>query len=127
MHHGANLGNIIVHCAAIAVFGLLLCLFFLDWRRSGRARSRISACTAALVLLWHIGALVILAPGFQENRAVHLFHGVSFSAVSLVPAVLLHIWLEQRYMPVWITGYVLSIIAAGIHLWAHFNHIISPH
>lgn len=126
MHHGSP-PDILVHCAAIAVFGLLLYLFFLDWRRSGRDRSRISACTAALVLLWHIGALVIRAPGFQENQAAHLFHGISFSAVSLVPAILLHIWLEQRYAPVWITGYVLSIIAAGLHLWVHLNHIISPH
>jgi hypothetical protein len=126
-HHEPLLGNTVIHCAGIAVFGILLYLFFLDWRRSGRDRSRTSACTAALVLLWHIGALVVTAPGFQGNPAVHLFHGISFSALSLVPAVLLHIWLEQRYVPIWITGYVLSIIAAGLHLWAHLTHIISPH
>src|SRR2546430_15963597 len=100
-HSPGTLIDTLAHCAAIAVFGVLLCLFFLDWRRSCRRRSWISACTAALVLLWHVGALLIVAPGFQESYTVYLFHIFSFAGVSLVPALLLHIWLEQRYPPLW--------------------------
>jgi two-component system LytT family sensor kinase len=126
MHHG-TLGNTLGHCAGIAIFGILLYLFFLDWRRSGRNRSGMSACVAALMLLWNIGGLAMLAPGLQGNHAVHLLHAISFSALSLVPAVLLHIWLQQRYASLWFSGYVLSSVAVGIHLWDHFTNIISPH
>jgi len=126
-HSSGTLIDTFAHCAAIAVFGVLLYLFFLDWRRSCRRRSLISACTAALVLLWHVGALLIVAPGFQGNSAVNLFHIFTFFGVSLVPALLLHIWLEQHYPPLWITGYALCLGAAGIHLLADLTNLVSYH
>jgi len=121
------LGNTLLHCTGIAIFSILLYLFFLDWRRSGRERSRMSAWAATLALLWNIGDLVVLAPGFQENLSVHILHMISFSALSLLPAVLLHIWTHPRYSALWAIGYVLSVIGVGLHLWAHFTHSISPH
>lgn len=124
---GPILGNTLGHCAGVAIFSILLYLFLLDWRRSGRERSRMSACAAALALLWNIGDLVVLAPGFETNLAVHVLHAISFSALSFLPAVLLHIWLQQRYRPVFIFGYTFSFIAASLHLWAHFTDYGSPH
>jgi two-component system LytT family sensor kinase len=123
-HPQGTLIDTFVHCAAFAVFAVLLYLFFLDWQRSGRRRSWISACTAALVLLWHVGALVIVAPGVEKNYAINLFHALSFFGVSLVPALLLHIWLEQRYPPLWITGYALCIGGAGIHLLGDLTNFV---
>lgn len=125
--NGPILGNTLGHCAGVAIFTILLYLFLLDWRRSGRERSGMSACAAALALLWNIGDLVVLAPGFQENLVVHVLHAISFSALSLLPAILLHIWLQPRYRRIWMTGYLLSIIAAGMHLWAHLTNSNSPH
>jgi two-component system LytT family sensor kinase len=124
---GPILGNTLWHCTGVALFSILLYLFFLDWRRSGRDRSRVSAWAAALALLWNIGDLVVLAPGFQENFTVHILHAISFSALSFLPPVLYHIWFRQRYSPLWAIGYVLSTIGAGLHLWAHFANPISPH
>jgi hypothetical protein len=125
--NGPILGNTLGHCAGVAIFTILFYLFLLDWRRSGRDRSGMSACAAALALLWNIGDLVVLAPGFQGNLVVHVLHAISFSALSLLPAVLLHIWLQPRYRRIWMTGYLLSFIAAGLHLWAHFTNSNSPH
>ena len=124
---GPILGNTLGHCTGVAIFSILLYLFFLDWRRSGRDRSRLSACAAALALLWNIGDLVVLAPGLQENVAVHILHVISFSALTFLPAVLLHIWLESHSSYLWRIGYVIAASSTGLHLWKHFIHSNSPH
>src|SRR5947208_6000673 len=108
------LGNTLLHCTGVAIFSILLYLFFLDWRRSRRDRSRMSAWAAALALLWNIGDLVVLAPGSQENVTVHILHVVSFSALSFLSALLLHIWLEHRYSWLWRIGYVIAAIGTGL-------------
>lgn len=120
------LGNTLGHCTGVAGFSILLYLFSLDWRRSKRKRSRMAACAAALALLWNIGDLVVLAPGLQENIAVHILHVISFSALTFLAAVLLHIWLEHRYTYLWRIGYAAAAVAAGVHLWDHF-HDFSSH
>lgn len=124
---GPILGNTLWHCTGVAIFSILLYLFFLDWRRTGRDRSRMSAWAAMLALLWNIGDLVVLAPGSETNVAVHILHAISFSALSLLPAVLIHIWFRRRYSPLWAIGYTLSAIAAGLHVFAHLTNSISPH
>jgi two-component system, LytTR family, sensor kinase len=86
-----------------------------------------SAWAAALALLWNIGDLVVLAPGLQENAAVHILHVISFSALTLLPAVLLHIWLEGRYSFLRHIGYTVGSASTGSHLWAHFVNSSSPH
>jgi hypothetical protein len=121
------LGNTLGHCTGVACFSILLYIFFLDWRRFRRKRSRMVTCAAALGLLWSIGDLVVLAPGLQENVAVHILHVISFSALVFLPAVLLHIWLETRYAYLWCIGYVIAAAGAGLHLWSHFNSFSSPH
>jgi two-component system, LytTR family, sensor kinase len=121
------LGNTLGHCTGVACFSILLYLFFLDWRRSRRKRSRMAIYAAALGLLWSIGDLVVLAPGLQENLTVHILHVISFSALSFLPAVLLHIWLENRYAYLRYIGYAIASAGAGQHLWTHFDNSISTH
>ncbi len=121
------LGNTLGHCTGVAGFSILLYLFSLDWRRSRRKRSLMAARAAALALLWNIGDLVVLAPGLQENIAVHILHVISFSALTFLAAVQFHICLENRYPYLWRLGYVIAASAAGIHLWAHFHNSSSPH
>lgn len=124
---GPILGNTLLHCTGVAIFSILLYLFFLDWRRSRRNRSRMSAYAAALALLWNIGDLVVLDPGLQENVAVHVLHVISFSALTFLSAVLLHIWLEHRYSYLWRIGYLIAASGTGFHLWTHFESSNSPH
>ncbi|PYP89473.1 MAG: hypothetical protein DMG65_13270 [Candidatus Angelobacter sp. Gp1-AA117] len=124
---GPILGNTLLHCTGVAIFSILLYLFFLDWRRSRRNRSRMSACAAALALLWNIGDLVVLDPGLQENVAVHVLHIISFSALTFLSAVLLHIWLKHHYSYLWRIGYMVAALGTGFHLWTHFENSNSPH
>jgi two-component system LytT family sensor kinase len=121
------LGNTLGHCTGVAGFSILLYLFSLDWRRSRRKRSLMAAYAAALALLWNIGDLVVLAPGLQENIAVHILHVISFSALTFLAALEFHIWLEHRHPLLWRTGYAIAAAGAGIHLWTHFHNFSSPH
>lgn len=124
---GPILGNTLLHCTGVAIFSILLYLFFLDWRRSRRNRSRMSACAAALALLWNIGDLVVLDPGLQENVAVHVLHVISFSALTFLSAVLLHIWIESRYSYLWRIGYMVAASGTGLHLRTHFETANASH
>jgi hypothetical protein len=121
------LNNTLGHCAGILIFSILVYLFFLDWRRSPRKRSGLPTVAATLGLIWNIGDLVVLAPGLQDNLAVHLLHVLSFAALSLLPAVLLHIWLQQKYMPIWISGYGLSMVAVIAHSSERLTNPMSSH
>jgi two-component system, LytTR family, sensor kinase len=122
--HEPLLVNTLGHCAGAAVFGILLYLFAVDWRRSGRSRSKLSAIAAGLALVWNLGSLVALAsapagPGFVV--------AISFSVLSLLPAVLLHISVQGRYRAVWISGYVMSAIAVCMHVWEFLARSTGPH
>lgn len=86
-----------------------------------------AAYAATLALLWNIGDLVVLAPGLQENVAVHILHVISFSALTFLAALEFHIWLEHRHALLWRTGYAIAAAGAGIHLWAHCHNFSSPH
>src|SRR5512146_3069082 len=115
------------HCAGIAVFSLLLYLFFIDWKRSGRYRSGLSTIAAALGLAWNIGDLFALDPGFSQEAVLHVVHALAFTAVSFLPAVLLHIWLQQRDRYVWIGGYLLSLSAATLQIRTELTKPLLAH
>ena len=44
--------------------------------------------------------------------AADIIVAASFSVLSILPAVLLHISLESHHRTLWISGYVLSLTAA---------------
>jgi len=110
--------NTLGHCAGVAVFSLLLYLFLIDWKRSERLRSGLSAIAATLGLIWNVGDLLALDPGISQYPAFHVLHAFAFSALSFFPAVLLHIWLQARDRYLWSVGYVLSLVAAILQIRA---------
>jgi len=114
--HGPVLANTIGHCAGAAIFGTLLWLFFLNWLRAREDRSILPALAAALGLIWNIGSLVALASGAESGIAVGVAIAVSFSALSLLPAVLLHISVRNRYRLLWIAGYGVCAAAVLLHI-----------
>jgi two-component system LytT family sensor kinase len=97
------------------MFGMLLCLFFVNWRCTRETRSRLPAIAAALALLWNVGSLVAIASGPASGIAADVVVAASFSVLSLVPAVLLHISLQPRRRALWVSGYVLSFTAVVLH------------
>src|SRR5580704_11164416 len=114
--HEPVLVNTIGHCAGAVIFGMLLYFFAVDWLRSREEHSRLPLVAAALAMLWNAGSLVALATGPASGRAADVIVAASFSVLSLLPAVLLHISLESSYRALWISGYVLSLTALALHV-----------
>lgn len=113
--HEPVLINTVGHCAGAVLFGMLLYFFLLNWRHHREERTKLPALAAALAFLWNIGSLVALGVGRQGGTAADVIVAASFSVLSLLPAVLLHISLGLRYRPLWIGGYLLSGGAIVLH------------
>jgi two-component system LytT family sensor kinase len=114
--HEPLLVNTIGHCAGVVIFGMLLYFFLLNWRRAREESSRLPAIAAALALLWNIGSLIALATGPAGGMAADIIIAASFSVLSILPAVLLHISLGSHYRALWMSGYVLSLTAVALHV-----------
>jgi hypothetical protein len=114
--HTPVLANTIGHFAGAVAFGILLYLLVVDWRRNPRERGSLPSIAAALALLWNLGSLVGLATAPQGGDISDAIVAASFSVLSLLPAVLLHISLGPRRPVLWITGYVVSGLAISLHI-----------
>ncbi len=114
--HEPVLVNTIGHAAGAVIFGMLLYLFLVNWRRSRSEPSGLPALAAALAMLWNIGSLIALAAGPSSGLIADIIAAASFSVLGLLPAVLLHIHLESHHRALWISGYLLSAIAAALHI-----------
>ena len=114
--HEPILINTIGHCAGALIFGMLLYYLLLNLRRAGDHRSILPVVAAALAMLWNAGSLVALATGPRSGVIADIIVAASFSVLSLLPAVLLHISLEGRHRTVWLSGYALSAVAMSLHV-----------
>jgi len=114
--HEPVLVNTIGHSAGAVIFGMLLYFLLVNRRRTGEERTSLAAVAAALAMLWNLGSLVALAVGPAGGWFAGAIVALSFSVLSLLPAVLLHISLESRRRPVWIAGYLLSGAAVALHI-----------
>jgi hypothetical protein len=107
--------NILGHASGALIFGIFLCLLFSGRGWSGARGRYLSGLAAALSLLWNLGSLIVLVwPGMPAG-ASGLVVAISFSALSLLPAVLLHVSLGESQPAVVASGYVLSAVAVGMH------------
>ena len=114
--HAPLLVNTIGHCAGALAFGILFYLLLLDWRRATAERSLMPAIAAGLALLWNVGSLIGMATAPTGDRTADIIVAGSFSVLSLLPAVLLHISLRSRPRLLWISGYVVSGAAVALHI-----------
>jgi hypothetical protein len=114
--HAPVLVNTIGHCAGAIIFGILLHLFLLDWRRATSERSTLPAIAAGLGLLWNLGSLIGMATAPHGDPMADAIVAGSFSVLSLLPAVLLHISLRSRHSALWLTGYAVSFAAVLLHI-----------
>jgi two-component system, LytTR family, sensor kinase len=114
--HEPVLVNTIGHSAGVVIFGMLLYFLLINRLRSREDRSRLAVLAAALAMLWNLGSLVALATGPAGGIAADIIVAASFSVLSLLPAVLLHISLESRHRAVWLSGYALSTVAVALHV-----------
>jgi hypothetical protein len=114
--HEPVLVNTVGHCAGVVLFGMLLYFFLLNWRHDREERTKLPALAAALAFLWNVGSLVALGVGREAGMVSDVIVAASFSVLSLLPAVLLHISLGAHHRPLWIGGYALSFAAIVLHV-----------
>lgn len=112
--HAPLLVNTLGHFAGAIVFGLLFYLLLLDARRDLAEKRILPMIAASLAFLWNLGSLIGLATGAGEGSASDVIVALSFSILSFLPAVLLHISTRQRIL--YLTGYATSGIATALHL-----------
>jgi two-component system, LytTR family, sensor kinase len=106
--------NSIGHTAGVLLFGLILVLLIRDRRAYGMRRTRLSVVAAMLAFLWNVGSLVSLA-SHSELQPIGVVLTISFSLLSLLPAVLLHVALQGRQVGLIAVGYLVSSSAIILH------------
>jgi two-component system, LytTR family, sensor kinase len=109
--------NTLGHAAGALLFAIFLALLFSGRGWSGARGRYLSGLAAALAMLWNLGSLIVLVFPNLPYGAMALVVAASFSMLSLLPAVLLHLWLEDRERPLVASGYILSSIAVAMHFW----------
>jgi two-component system LytT family sensor kinase len=114
--HGSSLLNMAGHCAGALVFGIFLFLLARDRAGSRLRGSRLTLAAAALAFTWNLGALVLIAMSPAYPRLSAFIEMLSFSSLSLLAPVLLHLSLNHR-CPLAIAGYVTGAAAAALHLF----------
>jgi hypothetical protein len=106
--------NTLGHAIGVVLFGVFLILAARQRRAGGWRRSSLSLLAATLALTWNLASLLILS--LRDVRGP--MPGIAFfgfSALSLLPAVLLHLALSGRMRPLLAAGYGLSATAIGFH------------
>ena len=113
-NHGPVIVNAIGHLSGAIIFGIFLVLALQGRPGSRFNENRLSVISAALAWLWNTASLAILLIPFSNIQWV--IEAGSFSALSLLPAVLLHLSLVGKSRILTVSGYVLSGIAIAMHL-----------
>src|SRR5215475_9591594 len=85
--------NIIGHAAGALLFAIFLVLLFSGRGWSGARGRYLSGLAAGLALAWNLGSLVVLVFPHLPPAVLGAVVAASFSMLSLLPAVLLHLWL----------------------------------
>ena len=107
--------NILGHAAGALIFAIFLVLLFSGRGWSGAHGRILPAAAAGLSLAWNIGSLLVLALPGLSPALMGVVIAVSFSVLSMLPAVLLHISLAGSRRRLIAAGYLLSLVAVVMH------------
>jgi len=117
--------NALGHGAGVLIFGIFLYLLVRRGLSSGRG-GLLSMTAAALALAWNLASLAALSMGLHGTPAERILAAIGFSALSLLPAVLLHLSLMDRWPAIVSGGYGLSGFAVLAHVvelvWAQQDY-----
>ncbi len=119
--------NALGHSAGVLIFGIFLVLLLQD-RAARRLRGGLKPMlAAALALAWNLASLIVLGTRDSESLFAQIVIAIAFSVISLLPAVLFDLCLEQRYRPLVRAGYALAFFATALHLAELFREGASYH
>jgi two-component system LytT family sensor kinase len=113
--------NSIGHTAGLLLFGLVVFLLLRDWRAQGLRRTKLSLTAAALAFTWNAGSLLALGVRDRHPLTIALVTTLSFSVLTLLPAVLLHVALQGKHLRVIVIGYAVSCCAILLHVSELFS------
>ena len=109
--------NILGHAAGALIFAIFLVLLYSERGWSGLKGRYLSGIAAALSLVWNLGSLVVLVRPSLPAVWLNLAIAISFSVLSLLPAVLLHVSVGTERPLLVKFGYALSFVAVAMHFW----------
>ncbi len=113
--HEPLLVNTLGHSAGTVVFAIFLFLLVRD-RAGARLRgSRLTLAAAALALAWNFASLLVIALQDLGGIVSPILVAVSSSALSLLPAVLLHLSIGSLFAGIRASAYALSGLTIAIH------------
>lgn len=109
--------NTVGHSVGLMLFFVLVVLLISDGRRRGYKHTSLSLAAASLALLWNLGSLLVLAVSGDPGRSLGTLAAFSFSVLSVLPSVLLHLVLRGNLKGVVVGGYMVSGAAVVLHLF----------
>ncbi len=108
--------NTLGHSAGVLIFGIFLYLLIQD-RPARRLRgSTKSMLAAALALAWNLASLLVLGANTPGSAFTNITVAIGFSVLSLLPAVLFDLCLQNRYRVLVRCGYALSAVTITLHV-----------
>jgi len=113
--------NALGHSAGVLIFGIFLYLLIQDRAARRLAGSTKSMIAAALALLWNLASLIVLGAQSPPSEAITIIAAVSFSVLSLLPAVLFDLCLQGRFRWLVRLGYGLSGATITLHVAEVFD------
>jgi two-component system LytT family sensor kinase len=117
--------NALGHSAGVLIFGIFLYLLLQDRAARRLAGSTKSMIAAALALLWNLASLIVLGANplgaSSATQFTTVMAAIGFSVVSLLPAVLFDLCLQERFRVLARLGYGLSGIAIALHVAELFH------
>jgi len=123
----ALLINVLGHAAGALIFAIFLVLLYSGRGWSGSHGRYLPALAAALSLLWNLGSLLVLAWTGMPAGLQGVVVAASFSALTMLPPVLLHLSVGERNRSLVIAGYALGAIASGMHFVEIRGHAAQWH
>src|SRR5256885_1929529 len=98
--HEPLLVNTVAHAGGSIIFGIFLFLLLRDYAASRLRGSWPSISAAVLAFLWNLGSFIVLSAPGLDRWQTNLLIALSFSSLSVLPAVLLQASLNNRLRPV---------------------------
>jgi two-component system LytT family sensor kinase len=115
--HEPLLINTLGHSAGALIFGIFLFLLLRD-----RRGSWLSVAAGGLAFAWNACSLIVVTGAGIAPPIVSVITAFAFSALSLLPAVLLHLSLKGELKAVVLCGYATSAVAVVMH----FVELVRP-
>src|SRR5579872_3913391 len=120
--HEPVLVNTIGHSAGAIIFGIFLYLLLRDRAATRLRGSWGTVAAAALAFLWNLGSLAGIVAASRTNSEPEALLAFTFSILSVLPAVLFDLSLQDSLRPLARIGYLLSAVAAALH----FGNVRTP-